>query len=46
MWIYRPADNQVMVGKAPSFFADGKGFSFLSDMEAVKKKFYILLKKE
>jgi outer membrane lipoprotein carrier protein len=25
MWIYRPADNQVMVGKAPSFFAGGKG---------------------
>jgi outer membrane lipoprotein carrier protein len=43
LWIYRPEDNQVMVGKAPSFFEDGKGFSFLSDMESVKKKFYILL---
>jgi len=46
LWIYRPEDNQVMVGKAPSFFEDGKGFSFLSDMESVKKKFYILLEKE
>jgi outer membrane lipoprotein carrier protein len=43
LWIYRPEDNQVMVGKAPSFFEDGKGFSFLSDMESVKKKFYIFL---
>jgi outer membrane lipoprotein carrier protein len=43
LWIYRPEDNQVMVGKAPSFFEDGKGFSFLSDMESIKKKFYILL---
>ncbi len=46
LWIYRPEDNQVMVGKAPSFFKDGKGFSFLSDMESVKKKFYILLEKK
>ena len=46
LWIYRPEDNQVMVGKAPSFFEDGKGFSFLSDMESVKKKFYILLEKK
>ena len=46
LWIYRPEDNQVMVGKAPSFFEDGKGFSFLSNMESVKKKFYILLEKK
>jgi outer membrane lipoprotein carrier protein len=46
LWIYRPEDSQVMVGKAPSFFADGKGFSFLSDMESVKKKFYIFLEKK
>lgn len=46
LWIYRPEDNQVMVGKAPSFFEDGKGFSFLSDMESVKKKFRILLEKK
>ncbi len=46
LWIYRPEDNQVMVGKAPAFFEDGKGFSFLSDMELIKKKFRILLEKK
>ena len=25
LWIYRPADNQVMIGSAPTFFSDGKG---------------------
>jgi outer membrane lipoprotein carrier protein len=29
LWIYRPADNQVMTGSAPAFFSDGKGASFL-----------------
>lgn len=46
LWIYRPEDKQVMVGKAPCFFEDGKGFSFLSDMESVKNKFRISLEKE
>jgi outer membrane lipoprotein carrier protein len=46
LWIYRPEDNQVMVGEAPSFFGDGKGFSFLSDMKSVKKRFTILLDKK
>ena len=46
LWIYRPDDNQVMVGEAPSFFEDGKGFSFLSDMKLVKKQFTILLDKK
>jgi outer membrane lipoprotein carrier protein len=45
LWIYRPDDNQVMIGEAPSFFGDGKGFSFLSDMKSVKKRFTILLDK-
>jgi outer membrane lipoprotein carrier protein len=46
LWIYRPDDNQVMVGEAPSFFEDGKGFSFLSDMKSIKKRFTILLDKK
>ena len=46
LWIYKPEDKQVMVGKAPSFFEDGKGFSFLSDMESVKNKFIISLGKK
>ena len=43
LWIYRPEDNQVMTGKAPTFFRDGKGASFLSDIRMVRKKFDISL---
>jgi len=43
LWIYRPDDNQVMVGSAPVFFRDGKGASFLSDIELVRRKFDISL---
>ena len=43
LWIYRPADNQVMTGSAPVFFSDGKGASFLSDITLVRKKFNISL---
>jgi len=43
LWIYRPADNQVMTGSAPAFFSDGKGASFLSDITLVRKKFSISL---
>jgi outer membrane lipoprotein carrier protein len=43
LWIYRPSDNQVMVGSSPVFFRDGKGASFLSDISLVRKKFNIQL---
>jgi len=43
LWIYRPQDNQVMTGSAPTFFSDGKGASFLSDITLVRKKFQISL---
>ena len=43
LWVYRPADNQVMTGKAPTFFRDGKGASFLSDIRLVRQKFDISL---
>jgi outer membrane lipoprotein carrier protein len=43
LWIYRPADNQVMTGSAPAFFSDGKGASFLSDIKLVRQKFNISL---
>lgn len=46
LWVFRPEDNQVMIGKAPSFFKDGKGFSFLTDMKVIKEKFSINLEKE
>lgn len=43
LWIYRPEDNQVMTGKAPTFFRDGKGASFLSDIRLIRQKFDISL---
>ena len=43
LWIYRPDDNQVMTGRAPSFFGDGKGAGFLSDIERVRRNFTITL---
>jgi outer membrane lipoprotein carrier protein len=39
LWIYRPADNQVTVGKAPDFFGQGKGAGFLSDIRLIRKNF-------
>ena len=41
LWIYRPDDFQVMVGKAPSFFGEGKGAGFLSNIEGVRQNFEI-----
>lgn len=43
LWIYRPEDRQVMTGKAPTFFRDGKGASFLSDIRLIRQKFDISL---
>ncbi|MCU0614493.1 MAG: outer membrane lipoprotein carrier protein LolA, partial [Desulfobacterales bacterium] len=43
LWIYRPEDNQVMVGNAPAFFKDGKGAGFLSDMKLLRAKFTVFL---
>jgi outer membrane lipoprotein carrier protein len=45
LWIYRPQDNQVMVGKAPSFFADGKGAAFLSDLKTIRREFTVIMEK-
>lgn len=42
IWIYRPTDNQVTVGAFPTFFGDGKGASFLSDMRMLRQKFHII----
>lgn len=41
--IYRPEDNQVMVGKAPEFFGRGRGAGFLSNMNSIRKSFVIKL---
>jgi len=46
LWVFRPEDDQVMIGKAPSFFKGGKGFSFLSDMKMIRQKFSMVLETE
>ena len=46
LWVYRPEDNQVMVGRAPFFFGNGKGAGFLSDIKLIKQKFNIILEKK
>lgn len=43
LWIYRPEDRQVMIGKAPVFFGDGKGAGFLSDIQQIRRQFYVTL---
>ncbi len=43
LWIYRPDDNQVMLGVAPSYFGGGKGASFLTDIREMRATFDITL---
>jgi outer membrane lipoprotein carrier protein len=43
LWIYRPDDRQVLVGKAPALFGDGKGASFLSDISRMREHFSVTL---
>ena len=45
LWIYRPEDNQVMLGAAPSYFGAGKGASFLTDIRVMKQTFDISMVK-
>jgi len=46
LWIYRPEDHQVLTGKAPTFFRNGKGASFLSDIRLIRQKFDISLEQD
>jgi len=41
LWIYRPEDNQVVVGDAMTYFSNGKGASFLSNFKLVKEAFTV-----
>ncbi len=43
LWVYRPLENQVLVGKAPALFGDGKGAGFISDIKTVRQRFHISL---
>jgi len=41
LWIYRPADNQVVTGDARDYFGNGKGASFLSNFRLLKEAFTV-----
>ncbi len=43
LWIYRPADNQVIKGDAVNYFGNGKGASFLSNFSLVQESFDVSL---
>jgi outer membrane lipoprotein carrier protein len=43
LWIHRPLDNQVMMGKAPPYLGGGQGGSFLSDIRTLRDQFYVSL---
>ncbi len=45
LWIFRPDDNQVMMGKAPAYFGTGKGAGFLSDIKVIREYFEVKPKK-
>lgn len=43
LWIHRPLDNQVTIGKTPTLFGGGRGASFLSDIKSLQEGFQIAL---
>ena len=43
LWIYRPEDNQTIIGNAVNYFGSGSGASFLTDIKNVKKEFKVTL---
>ena len=44
LWIYRPDQNQVIIADAQSFFKQGAGGAFLSDISIIKEKYIISIK--
>ena len=44
LWIYRPDQNQVIIGNAQEFFKAGSGGAFLSDISIIKEKYIISIK--
>lgn len=39
LWIYKPQERQVMMGKAKNLFGEGRGASFLSDIKSLRADF-------
>ena len=44
LWIFRPDENQVMLGDASRFFSAGAGGAFLSDISLIRQNYEITLK--
>jgi len=45
LWIYRPEDNQVVIGDAMAYFSNGKGASFLSNFKLVQDAYTVSVAK-
>jgi outer membrane lipoprotein carrier protein len=43
VWIHKPDDNQVIVGKATEILGDSKGATFLSDIGLIRERFTVSL---
>lgn len=41
LWMYRPDEAQVMVGRAEDYFGGGEGLSFLADISILRSQFRI-----
>jgi len=41
LWIFRPEDNQVVIGDAMTYFGNGKGASFLSNFNLVQDTYTV-----
>lgn len=45
LWIFRPEDNQVVIGDAMTYFGNGKGASFLSNFNLVQDTYTVTVAK-
>jgi outer membrane lipoprotein carrier protein len=43
VWIYKPQENQVSVGRADQILGDNQGASFLSDIRLLRRRFQVSL---
>ena len=43
LWIFKPDENQVTVGSAPTLFGDGRGASFFADIKRLRTDYEVSL---
>lgn len=41
LWIYKPEENQVVIGEAPVLFEKGNGASFMADIRTLREDFNV-----